>query len=67
MNTEAPFAKSNDLKIFCVLAKIVGFAKTDAKNFWDLLDGVGALNIVAAILVRQNNTSSQLGNRYSLQ
>ena len=67
MNAQAPFAKSNDLKICCMLAKVVGFAKTDAKNFLELFDGVGALNTVAAILVRQNNTSSQLGNRYSLQ
>ena len=56
MNAQAPFAKSNDLKICCMFAKIVGFAKTDAKNFWDLLDGVGALNIVAADLVRQYYT-----------
>ena len=33
MNAQAPFAKSNDLKICCMLAKVVGFAKTDAKNF----------------------------------
>lgn len=33
MNAQASLPKPNDLKICCMLAKVVGFAKTDAKNF----------------------------------
>ena len=50
MNAQAPLPKPNDLKISCV-------AETDPKDSRDLFDGVGTLNIVAANLVRQGNTS----------
>ena len=67
MNAQAPLPKPNDLKISCVIAEVISLAETDPKDSRDLFDGVGALNTVAAILVRQNNTSLQLGNRYRLQ
>ena len=57
MNAQAPLPKPNDLKISCVLAEVIGLAETDPKYSRDLFDGVGTLNIVAANLVRQGNTS----------
>lgn len=57
MNAQAPLPKPNDLKNSCVLAEVIGLAETNPKDFRDLFDGVGTLNIVAANLVRQGNTS----------
>lgn len=57
MNAQAPLPKPNDLKISCVLAEVIGLAETDPKDSRDLFDGVGTLNVVAANLVRQGNTS----------
>lgn len=57
MNAQAPLSKPNNLKISCALAEVIGLAETNSKDFRDLFDGVGTLNIVAANLVRQGNTS----------